>query len=265
MAGYHACPGFAGGERRGRKAGPIPGALAAMSGFTMVEVLVVLTLISVGVAFGAGFMGVQAHRMRLVGAAREIRTLLWQARSEAVSTGRPIVVQFNAVAGQITVFQDYSANVALPHVGVMATQDGNGVQNTYTPATDNEPTLHTYTLPPRVLFRRPAGAVGDAASIAFDGCIPAVGVAPVDDRVIFLSDGSSIAPGAGNSLPPSVASDGTYTCTSCKGIFLTDTVGTDYFRVSVDDAGIGGKVNLLKYLSTAGLTTKYGQQPWRWN
>ena len=235
------------------------------SGFTMVEVLVVLTLVSVGAAFGAGFMGTQAHRLRLMGAGREIRTMLWQARTEAISSGRPVVAQFDAAAGRLTVFRDYSANTTFPHTGAMALQDGNGIQNTYTPATDNEPTLYTYTLPPRVVFRRPGGAVGDAGSIGFDGCIPAPGFATVDDRVIFLPDGTSIAPTAANSQSPSVLSDGTYSCTSCKGIFLTDTVARDYFRVSVDDTGLTGKVNLLKYLSVSGPTSKYGLQPWQWN
>jgi len=237
----------------------------ANSGFTPIEALVVVTLVSILVLFTAGFRGIQARRIRLTGAAREIRSLLWQARAEAISSGQPIVAEFDGSANKITVFRDYSANPSFPHAGALADGDGNGVRDSYSPASDNEPTLHIYTLPPPVVFRRPGGSPGDADSIAFDGCVPKFGAAPVNDRVIFLPDGTSVAPTAGNSQAPVALSDGTYTCVNCKGIYLTDSAARDYFRVSVDDTGLGGKVNVLKYLGSSGSTAKYGPQPWQWN
>ena len=238
---------------------------ASVSGFTMVEVLVVLTLVSIGVIFTAGFLGTQAHRVRLVGVARELRSVLWQARAEAISSGQPVVVQFDTSTNVVTVFRDYSANPSFPHTGALAAGDGNGVRNTYLPASDSEPTVRTYILPPQVVFRRPGGSPGDANSVGFDACVPKFGAAPVDDRVIFQPDGSSVAPTAANSQAPVALSDGTYSCVSCKGIYLADSTARDFFRVSVDDSGLGGKVNILKYQSTSGSTAKYGPQPWQWN
>jgi prepilin-type N-terminal cleavage/methylation domain-containing protein len=269
MAGFHSCLGLGPGENlvievegAGRR---VQARGASISGFTMVEVLVVLTLVSVGVIFTAGLMGTQSHRLRLVGTARELRSFLWQARAEAISSGQPVVVQFDTTTNVVTEFRDYSANPGFPHTVALAAGDGNGVQNTYVPASDSEPTLRTYTLPPQVVFRRPGGSPGDANSVAFDGCVPKFGAAPVDDRVIFQPDGSSIAPTAANSQAPVAANDGTYGCLSCKGIYLADSTARDFFRVSVDDSGLGGKVNILKYLSTSGSTAKYGPQPWQWN
>ncbi len=224
-----------------------------------------MTLVSILVLFSAGFRGIQVRRFRLAGAARETRSLLWQARAEAVSSGQPVVAQFDAPANRITVFRDYSANPSFPHTGALATGDGNGVQDTYSPESDNEPTLHTYSPPPPVVFGRPGGSSGDANSIAFDGCVPRFGAAPVNDRVIFLPDGTSVAPTGSNSQAPVALSDGTYTCVSCKGIYLTDSTARDYFRISVDDAGLGGKVTVLKYLGSSGLSERYGPQPWQWN
>ena len=224
-----------------------------------------MTLVSILVLFTAGFRGIQARRVRLTGAAREIRSLLWQARAEAIASGQPVVARFDGPANRVIVFRDYSANPSFPHTGALATGDGNGVQDTYVPASDNEPTLHIYSLPPPVVFRSPGGSPGDADSIAFDGCIPRFGAAPVNDRVIFLPDGTSVAPTGSNSQAPVALSDGTYTCVSCKGIYLTDTTAKDYFRISVDDTGLGGKVSVLKHLGTSGLTARYGPQPWQWN
>ncbi len=224
-----------------------------------------MTLVSILVLFSAGFRGIQARRVRLTGAAREIRSLLWQARAEAISSGQPVVAKFDVSTNTIVVFRDYSANPSFPHTGALAAGDGNGVQDTYSPASDNEPTLHTFSLPPPVVFRRPGGAPGDADAIAFDGCVPRFGAAPVHDRVIFLPDGTSVAPAAANSQAPVALADGTYTCVSCKGIYLTDNGARDFFRVSVDDTGLGGKVNILKHLSSSGFTAKYGPQPWQWN
>ena len=249
-------------EGAGRRVQPH---VASVSGFTMVEVLVVLTLVSIGVIFAAGFLGTQAHRVRLVGVAREIRSLLWQARADAISSGQPVVVQFNTSTNVVTTFRDYSANPSFPHTGAMLAGDGNGVQDNYTPATDSEPTLRTYVVPPQVVFRSPGGSPGDSNSVAFDACVPKFGAAPVDNRVIFQPDGTSIAPTAANSQAPVALSDGTYTCVSCKGIYLADSTARDFFRVSVDDSGLGGKVTILKYLSTTGSTAKYGPQPWQWN
>lgn len=238
---------------------------SAVSGFTPIEALVVITLVSILVLFTAGFRGIQARRVRLTGAAREIRSLLWQARAEAISSGQPVVARFDGAANKVTVFRDYSANASFPHTGALATGDGNGVQDTYGTASDNEPTLHVYILPAPVVFRSPGGPPGDGNCIAFDGCVAKFGAAPVNDRVIFLPDGTSVAPTAANSQAPVALSDGTYTCVSCKGIYLADSAARDYFRISVDDSGLGGKVNVLKYLGTSGATGKYGPQPWQWN
>ncbi len=234
-------------------------------GFTAIEALVVMTLVSILVLFSAGFRGIQARRVRLTGAARELRSLLWQARADAISSGQPVVVQFDGAAKRVTAFRDYSANQAFPHTGSLATGDGNGVRDSYLPDSDSEPILHIYSLQPPVVFRRPGGSPGDGDSIGFDGCVPRFGAAPVNDRVIFLPDGTTVAPTAGNSQAPVAQSDGTYTCVNCKGIYLTDNAAEDYFRISVDDSGLSGKVNVLKYLGSTGLTARYGPQPWQWN
>jgi prepilin-type N-terminal cleavage/methylation domain-containing protein len=267
MAGFQSCSGLGEdllieSEVDGRR---VRSRSASNSGFTMVEALVVLTLVSLGVLFAAGLKGTHFHRLRLVGTARELQSLLWQARAEAISSGQPVVVQFDTSTGIVTVFRDYSANPSFPHTGALAAGDGNGVRDTYLPASDSEPIVRTYSLPPQVVFRRSGGSPGDADSVAFDACVPRFGAAPVDDRVIFRPDGSSIAPTAANSRRPVAANDGTYACLGCKGIYLADSRARDFLRVSVDDTGLPGKVNILKYLGTTGSTAKYGPQPWQWN
>lgn len=236
-------------------------------GFSLVEVLVVVALIGSLVTVAGSFVGVGVRRGQLVGPARELRSLLWEARVAAIQSGHPVVVQFDASAREITVFRDHSRNLVIPHSPTIAANDGNGVQDTYTNSADDEPTLRIYRLREGLVFRRPGGTVADADSVAFDGTVAEPLAPPVDDRIIFLSTGRALSPTSVNSRRPVALTGGVFDCASSRGVYITDRIARDFFRISVDDVGIGGKVSLLKYLGpTAGSSSEgYAPSPWSWS
>ena len=131
---------------------------------------------------------------------------------------------------------------------------------------DNEPTLRSYRLREGIVFRHPGGTTADANSISFDGTVAGPLATPVDDRIIFLNTGRSLSPSSSNSRRPVALTGGVFDCASSRGIYLTDRLGRDFFRISVDDAGIGGKVSLLKFLGTTpgNPAERYGPSPWSW-
>jgi Tfp pilus assembly protein FimT len=236
-------------------------------GFSTVELLVAVVLVGSLVTFAGSFVGTEVRRGRLTGTVREVRSILWDARVSAIRSGHPVVVQFDAAAREITVFRDYSSNPVLPHTGAIAANDCNGVQDTYTDPSENEPTLRTYRLPEGLVFRRPGGAVADSDSVAFDGTVPKPLAPPVADRIIFLNTGRALFPTSANSRRPVALPGGIFDCADSRGAYVSDPVGRDFFRISVDDAGIGGKVSLLKYLGSVpeDSSERYGPQPWSWS
>lgn len=242
------------------------GAWGGQGGFSVVELLAGIALIASLVAFASSLAGTMVKRGRMLGTAREIRSVLWEARISAIRSGRPVVAQFYASTGEVIIFRDYSNNPALPHTGVLAVNDGNGVQNLYADAADNEPTLRSFRLREGLIFRRPGGAPADVNSVAFDGTVPEPLVPPVDDRIIFLPTGRTMLPSSLNSRRPTPLSGGVFDCANARGVYLSDQTGLDFFRVSVDDLGIGGKVSLLKYLEpqTGVPGERYGPEPWTW-
>lgn len=234
-------------------------------GFSALELLIAVAIMGSLVTVASSFVGVEVRRGRLVGPVRELRSILWEARVSAIQSGRPVVVHFDAPAREITVFSDHSPN-PLAHIGAIADNDGNGVQDTYANPAHDEPTLRTFRLPEGLVFRRPGGTAGDADSVSFDGTIPEPLGTPVDDRIIFLSTGRALYPTSSNSRRPVALTGGVFECASSRGVYVSDQLGRDYFRISVDDAGIGGKVSLLKYLGSApgDSSVRYGPQPWTW-
>jgi len=204
----------------------------------MVELIIVIALI-LGVS-AIVLSGGYFRHARLQGTARDIRQLLWQGRQRAIRIGVPVVIQFSSSDDSATMYQD---------------TNGNGAQDT------GEATLGTYTLPKYVHFwKMPSGAKGDANAVAFDSVTPSGGGTAIDDAVIFLASGASIAP---SNPVPSVSTAGIYTCaTTTKGIYIRDERSSDCFRISVDDVGTSGRVTIVKNITAAGTT--YGPQPWNW-
>jgi prepilin-type N-terminal cleavage/methylation domain-containing protein len=232
------------------------------AGFSLLEALVVLAIVAALATIGAGIVGSAMRRARLVSAARQIRSALWDGRMAAIRSGHNVVVSFDAAAGTLTIFEDYSADTALPHPPAEAANDGNGRRDTYGDPALDEPVLRTFPLTAHVVFRHPTGAAGDAASISFDGVVPGPGLAAVDDRVIFLPTGVSVPPGLNPAPQRSPRGAGYVDCrNNAKGIYLSDDTGRDFFRLSVDDFGQAGKVSMLKLVG--GLD--FGPAPWSWN
>lgn len=235
------------------------------AGFSLLEFLVVLAIVAILATLAVGLIGQEVRRGRILGATREIRSVLWEARMEAVRSGHNVVVQFDTTAAPmaLTVFEDYAADPTFPHPAAEANNDGNGVRDTYGSPAQDEPVLRRYSLPAHVAFRYPGAAPGDANSIAFDGVVPRPGLAPLNDRVIFLPTGASIAPTVNPAPAKSSLGVGVLDCSNnAKGIYLADDAGRDFFRVSVDDFGFSGKVTILKQWPP---NPNFGPAPWKWD
>lgn len=78
----------------------------AASGFSLLELLVVLAMLAIAMAFITPAIGPTLARAKLERATRETTTLLAQARMEAIQTGNPVHVRPDAAATTLESFAD---------------------------------------------------------------------------------------------------------------------------------------------------------------
>lgn len=78
----------------------------ADSGFSLVELLIVLALISILTLIGMPWMFSSINRAKLVGAAKETSTLMQVARLESIKQGVPTQVIYVAAADSLLAFAD---------------------------------------------------------------------------------------------------------------------------------------------------------------
>ncbi len=82
----------------------------AASGFTLVELLVVIALMGILALIGLPWMFGTLNRAKLVGAARETATIMQLARMEAVKYSVPTQVLYDGANGFFTAFADLDRN-----------------------------------------------------------------------------------------------------------------------------------------------------------
>lgn len=137
-------------------------------GFTLVEMLVVLAIMSIAVLLAAPFLTKQIQRSKLIGVAQQAAGMMRLARMDAIKTSRCGMVLIDPDGRRMEVLSDRDNN-CLPS------------------APDER--LSELVLPNGVSFASPCGA--DAASVR--QLTPRAGLPSV---AVFRGDGSALAGGA---------------------------------------------------------------------
>jgi type II secretory pathway pseudopilin PulG len=216
------------------------------NGFTVVENLVVISLMSIGVLFAMPFAGTMIRRAEGAGAINTIRATLASARIQAVKTGANVVVlvsrsQNNGV--RLLTFRDKASLTS------SSTNDGNGVQES------GEPTLSQTDLDPHLHLWKYGGVKDDLATAAvFDGyVVNDVLDAGLTNRMVFQPTGGIAAPKNANSGAPQP------TAPFGRGIYFADATGKNYFRVTMSNT-IASGARVDKYVPGQG----YVSGAWGW-
>lgn len=137
-------------------------------GFTLIEMLVVLAILSIAVLLAAPYLTKQVQRSKLIGVAQQASGMMRLARMDAIKSSRCAMVAIDPGSGRVEVFSD---------------RDGNCL-----PSAPDE-RLSEVVLPNGVSFASPCGS--GAASVR--GLTTRVGLSSV---AVFRSDGSALDPGA---------------------------------------------------------------------
>ena len=138
------------------------------AGFTLVESLVVVAILSIAVLLAAPFLSKHIQRSKLVGVAQQASGMMRQARMDAIK---------HSVCAMVQIAPDRR------RVEVLSDRDGDCL-----PSAPDE-RLSELILPNGVSFASPCGA--DAASVR--GLTARVGLPSV---AVFRGDGSALDPGA---------------------------------------------------------------------
>lgn len=137
-------------------------------GFTLVESLVVVAILSIAVLLAAPYLSTQVQRSKLIGTAQQAAGLMRLARMDAIKNSQCAMVVVVPDKGQVEVLSDRDAN-CLPSAADVR--------------------IGELILPNSVSFTSPCGT--GAASI--QGLTPNTGQPSV---AVFRSDGSALDPGA---------------------------------------------------------------------
>jgi type II secretory pathway pseudopilin PulG len=233
-----------------------------MHGFAMIELVAVTAILGLMLTVAAPFIFKIYKREKLRSAVQEVYAQVLAARMQAAKRNLPVVMFINLANRTITSWADLPPYDYVQNLG--------------------EPTINQWNLPDFLLFTyAPGGVVDNPKAIAFDQYI---GNAALVDRIIFLGDGSLLAPQDPNSVRPGKPAvytakvpAGSVNCVAntCRGIFMSDRDDTfdparNVFRISVDDFGSSGKASLTKWLplslgGNAGETDYVPGSPWIWN
>jgi prepilin-type N-terminal cleavage/methylation domain-containing protein len=226
-----------------------------VGGFSLVEVLVVIAVLSSLVVLSAPVAGKLIRRSNGLAAYSTVRQTLASARLQAVRRVANVVVEMSLTSDKrlrLRVFQDRAQDETTPLPADESAAAGNFVQDTGTfagsPATD-EPTLADVTFGTGIRVWKRGGAEDDLSEgVAFDtyGANSAL-----VDRIVFLPTGGIASPEGANSAAP--------TSTGGRGIYLADSAGRNFFRVTVDGE-FSGRLRVDKYVEG------YGYRPsnWKW-
>jgi type II secretory pathway pseudopilin PulG len=221
-----------------------------------VEVLLVIALLGVLAAVTGPVAGKMIRRARTFGAIATARQAFALARLQAIRRGANVVVVATLSAEgaiHLHTFQDRANDFTAPLPADEQAAAGNSRQDVGTfstsPGTD-EPTLADVTIPSGVRLWKHGDAADDLGSgMAFDAYN---GDTLLVDRVVFLPSGGIAAPqnAVTSSLP---------TASGGRGLYLADSSGHNYFRVTVE-SDLTGKIRSDKYEEGLG----YVGSAWTW-
>jgi Tfp pilus assembly protein FimT len=223
---------------------------------TLVEVSITIAILGALALLAAPAASKLIRRSQAVAAYSSLRQVLASARLQAVKRGANVVVEISQTPEKrirLHTFQDRANDETNPLPADEEGATGNFQQDTGTFATSpgtDEPTLGDVILPSTMVVWKENGAKYDAdAGIAFDEY---AGNATLTDRIAFLPTGG-IAP------PEDGSDSGLPTPTGGRGVYIADSAGKNYFRVTID-SDVSGRLRVDKYRPSVG----YQASGWEW-
>jgi prepilin-type N-terminal cleavage/methylation domain-containing protein len=238
------------------------GSAREQRGFSLLEVLITVAILGLLALLAAPFAGKIIRRSQTLAGYSSMRQALAAARLQAVKRGVNVVVLFSVTPEnkiQMHTFQD-RANTEAALTLAQDAAASNFEQDTFGPPTDptNEPTLGEIILPSNVVVWKQGGTKYDTgAGIAFDEYTPPGSLTSdpsLTDRVAFLPSGG-IAP------PEDTATSGLPNSAGGRGIYVADSAGKNFFRVTVD-SDVSGRLRVEKYQADA--PVGYRVSGWTW-
>lgn len=232
---------------------------------TLVEVSVTIAILGALALLAAPAAAKLIRRSQTLAAYSSMQQVLASARMQAVKRGVNVVVLVDLTPENrihMHTFQD-RANKEAALTTTEQDAVGNCQQETFGGAPEAEPTLGDVVLPSTVVIWKHGASPGIGEGIAFDAYRPATPpAAPPDssltDRVVFVPTGGI--------SPPQDTASGVPGPTGGRGIYLADTAGKNFFRVTVD-SDVSGRLRVDKYMATTTArypTAGYRPSEWQW-
>jgi prepilin-type N-terminal cleavage/methylation domain-containing protein len=226
-----------------------PGLRRGQSGFTLIEMLVVLALVAVLMFFSLPALLPMIHQSKLTGIANEVKSLMFAARLNAIKNSCQAVVRIIPA----------DATNPIPQVQAFSDRNSDGQLSA------GEPILASFYLPKGVTFRAPPADVTDTASVAAFSSDP--GGAALPHIAIFRSDGTLPIPDAGGrTCNDACPTAGAITCgdKNCGGAFSLADENGNYLEVLIPSLTTPIP-KLLKWDGGAWRTKGDNKENWQWN
>jgi prepilin-type N-terminal cleavage/methylation domain-containing protein len=226
-----------------------PGLRRGQSGFTLIEMLVVLALMAALMFFSLPALLPMIHSSKLAGIANEVKSLMFVARLNAIKNSCQAVVRIIPA----------DATNPIPQVQAFSDRNSDGQLSA------GEPILASFYLPKGITFTEPGGAT-DAASVAAFSVNP--GGSSLPRLAIFLSDGSLRAPDTSPSPPRSCnnacPSAGVSTCSNCGGAFSLADPNGNYLEILIPSTTTPIP-RVLKWDGSNWKAKGDNKENWQWN
>lgn len=224
-----------------------PGLRRGQSGFTLIEMLVVLALMAALMFFSIPAILPVIHQSKLTGIANEIKSLMFLARLNAIKYSTQAVVRIIPA----------DATHPIAQVQAFSDRDGDGMLGA------NDTVLASFYLPKGVTFTAPPTDVTDAASVAGFKSDP--GGATLPHIALFQPDGTLPKPDIGaRTCNDACPSAGFGTCSNCGGAFSLADQNGNYIEVLIPSLTTPIP-KLLKWDGGAWRAKGDNKETWQWN
>jgi len=220
-----------------------PGLRRGQSGFTLIEMLVVLALMATLMFFSIPAILPVIHQSKLTGIADEVKALMFLARLNAIKSSSQAVVRIippDAVnpTGAVQAFSDRNSDGQL---------------------SAGEPILASFYLPKGITFTAPPADVTDAASVAAFKSDP--GGAALPHIAIFQPNGTLPVPDLG---ARTCADAGAGPNDNCAGAFSLADQNGNYLEVFIPSLATPIP-KLLKWDGSKWRAKGDNKETWQWN
>jgi prepilin-type N-terminal cleavage/methylation domain-containing protein len=206
----------------------------SQSGFTLIEMLVVLALMAALMFFSLPALLPMIHSSKLAGIANEVKSLMFLARLNAIKSSSQAVVRIIPA----------DATNPIPQVQAFSDRNSDGQLSA------GEPILASFYLPRGITFTEPGGAT-DAASVAVFSADP--GSAALPHIAIFRSDGT-LSNSPANCDP----------ATPCAGAFRLADPNDNYIEVMIPSPSTPIP-KLRKWDGSNWRVKGENKENWQWN